>query len=249
MNIKYDILGRPLELYKTHDFCKSGKPVLTVVFLHGIASSSATFANALKYLEGTPSLDNVRFITFDLLGVGKSYKSDDIEYNYTKQLEALDNSLKKLKLDTPLILAGHSMGTLIATRYASKHKKAVSKLILLSPPVYTEKDLDDPRFELAMEGFKKAVSLKDHSVLKDKQFNDSLKKIVKNRNNYQVLCDIAIPTILIYGDTDEIIGIHNIPKLVKANPNIKAIKTIGKHGISHIKYYKVKEILEEDLNA
>lgn len=249
MNIFYDIFKRPLVLHKSHDYCKSGKPVLTVVFLHGIASSSKTFNNTLKYLEGTPSLNDVRFVTFDLLGVGKSYKSDKIEYNYTNQLEALHNSLRKLKIKTPLILVGHSMGTLIATRYASKHKKAVKKLILLSPPAYTAENLDDPKFNLAMEGFKKAVSLKDHSILKDKQFNDSLNKIVKNRNNYQTLLEITIPTILIYGDADEIIGKFNIPKLAKANPNIKAIKTVGKHSISHIKYHKVKELLEEEINA
>ena len=214
LNIKYDLLGKPLELKKTHDFCASGKPRLTVAFIHGIASDSRAFSNALKYLEGTTTLNDVRFITFDLLGSGASYKNDKLNYDYKDQLTALDNSLKKLKLDTPLILVGHSMGTLIVTRYASLHKKAVRQLILVSPPVYTERDLDNPAFEIAMKGFKDAVSVKNRSILREKSFENSIQEIVKNRKNYKTLSEITTPAVLIYGDLDQIIAPRNIPKVI-----------------------------------
>lgn len=249
-NIKYDLLGLPLELKKTHDFCVSGKPELAVVFIHGIASDSRTFNNALQYLEGTVTLNNVRFITFDLLGSGQSYKNDKLNYDYKDQLTALNNSLAKLKLDVPLVLVGHSLGTLIVTRYASTHKKAVKKLILVSPPIYTEKDLDNPAFEIAMKGFKDAVSLKNRAILREKSFNNSIEKIVKNRKNYQTLVEITTPAVLIYGDLDQIIAPRNIPKVVRENTKyISAIKTPGRHGVSREKYGKIREILEEALNA
>ncbi len=248
ISISYDLLKRPLELKKTHDFCPSGNPELTVVFLHGIASSSATFALTLKYLEGTTSLKNVRFVTYDLLGSGESYKSDNLDYGYKDQLTALQNSLEKLKYNTPLVLVGHSMGTLIATRYAHEHKKSVSQLILCSPPVYTEKDLDNPAFELAISSFKEAVSIKNRGILKEKSFNQSLNKIVKNRKNYKRLLELTTPAVLIYGEGDRIIASYNIPKLVKSNPKyLSAVKVPGRHKMVREKYVKIKDALEEML--
>ena len=76
------MFNKKLTLKKTHDFCKSDDPVLTVVMIHGIASDSSTYNHALEYLEGTTSLKNVRFVTFDLLGSGQSLKSDKLNYDY-----------------------------------------------------------------------------------------------------------------------------------------------------------------------
>lgn len=249
MNIRHDLLKRPLELKKTHDFCVSSHPRLTVILLHGIASDSGTFQKALTYLEGTVSLSDIRFVTFDLLGSGQSYKSDKIIYNYTNQLEALDNSIKKLDINTPLIIVGHSMGCLVTVRYADKHRRTVDKLILVSPPMFTPKDLDDVRFDEAMELFKKGVEQRDHSILKNKAFNDSINKIVKNRKNYQTLTNLPLPITIIYGDKDELIASYNIPRSAKDNCHIKTIVTDGKHGFSHEKYNKIRELLEDELHA
>ncbi|MBQ3263604.1 alpha/beta hydrolase [Candidatus Saccharibacteria bacterium] len=248
-SLKYDLLNQPLELKKTHDFCVSGKPVLTVVLIHGIASNSATFSNALKYLEGTRSLKDIRFVTFDLLGAGKSYKNDRLEYNFKEQLDALHRSIEKLNLNTPLILVGHSMGTLITTRYADTHKKKVKKLILVSPPVYTEDDLDNPAFEVALKAFNDAVKVKVHGITKEKSYQNFMKNIVCNRKNYKVLSELKTPAMLIYGELDQIIAPRNIPKVVRENKKyLSAIKTVGRHGMSREKYNKIREILEEEIN-
>ena len=132
-----------LILFKNHDHCAVKKPTLTVVMIHGIASESSTYNGALEYLEKVDALKNVRFVTFDLLGSGKSLKDDNLNYDYKDQLTALHNAIKKLKVKTPLVLVGHSLGTFIVTRYASKHKKMVRNLILISPPIYTLTDLDN----------------------------------------------------------------------------------------------------------
>lgn len=242
---------RELCLKKTHDFSASKEPKLVVVMIHGIASDSTTFNNALKYLEGTRSLKDVRFVTFDLLGSGKSLKSDKLNYDYADQLEALHNAISKLKLDdTPLVLVGHSLGTFIVTRYADTYKKTLKKLILISPPIYTEEDLDNPAFEEAIKVFKDAVALKDRKILQEKAFNNSMEKIVLNRKNYKVLAGLTTPTVLIYGNMDQLIAPHNIPKILKDNPkHLSAIKTEGRHGITHDKYSKMVNILEEVLNA
>lgn len=236
-------------LTKTHDVCRVKTPKLTVVMIHGIASESSTYQKALDYLEDCDSLKEVRFITFDLLGFGKSPKDEELNYNYSEQIEALHNAILKSKIDTPLIIVGHSLGTLIVARYANKYPEGICKLVLISPPIYTEKDLDNPAFAVGIEAFKKAISIKGPKILEEKAFNNSMEKIVLNRNNYQMLTKITIPTILIYGNEDQIIAPRNIPKIVKENQNLSAIKTHGRHSITQDKYIKIEKILEEEINA
>lgn len=242
------MLTKELHLEKTYDQCKSGRPKLTAVFIHGIATDSSSFAKALEFLVNDDELSNIRFVAFDLLGAGKSYSSDDLEYNYDEQLSALDKSIKKLGARTPIVLVGHSMGSLIAMRYASTHGDSIARLVLISPPIYTTRDLDDPLFKKAVDKFCDAVGAKNRDTLTQKSFVNSMKNIVLSRDNYDTLARINIPTTLIYGDADQFIASFNIPKILKDNPdNITAIKTIGRHGVSHEKYAKIAKILKESL--
>ena len=244
--IKYKIFHKPLTLHKAHDFCASKNPKMTVVFIHGIASDASSFNKAINYLESTNSMKDVRFVSFDLLGAGKSYRSGKLNYDYDDQIKALENSIKKLKSRTPLVLVGHSMGTLIATRYASSHKKAVKQLILVSPPVYMEEDVKNPMFKTALDAFRKIVAKKNSKILKDKAFKNEMDLIVSNPKNYKVLAKITTPTTLIYGDADQIIASFNIPRIIKENPKyICQIKTVGGHSVSRDKYVKILDELEE----
>ena len=244
------MLRTKLLLAKTHDFCKVKKPDLTVVFIHGIASDSTTYNNTLAYLEGTTSLKNVRFVAFDLLGSGKSPKSDKFNYDYKDQITALRNSILKLKVKTPLVLVGHSLGSFIVTKYADTYKKSVKKLILISPPVYTLKDLADPKFAAGIEVFIKTVGIKRRNITNDKAFMGSIDKIVLNKNNYKTLENLKTHTVLIYSEADQLIAPYNIPKLLKDNSKyMTAVITIGRHGVARDKYNKVREILEEVLHA
>ena len=145
---------------------------------------------------------------------------------------------------------GHSLGTFIVTRYASLHKDSVKELVLISPPVYSKADFDNPAFEAGIKLFKDAVSLKNRNILNEKSFNNSMENIVLDKKNYDVLAGITIPTVLIYGDKDQFIGLHNFKQLLKENQEyLKAIKTDGHHGVSRSKYSKITEVIVEALNA
>lgn len=217
---------------------------ITVVMIHGIASDASTYNHALEHLESDSDLKRVRFITFDLLGSGTSYSGDELEYDYDDQLTALDNAISELKINTPIVLMGHSLGTFIVTRYASLHPDVIKQLILISPPVYTEKDFDNPAFMEGIEMFKKAVSAKNPEILEEKSFKNSMKKIVLDKKNYKVLSGIKTPTILIYGDEDQLIASFNIPGLIRESENISAIKTHGRHGVTKDKYEEIAKILK-----
>lgn len=241
---------KPLELKKIYDECVSGQARLVVVFVHGIASDATAFGSAIRFLAGTTSLKDIRFVAYDLLGWGKSQKSDTLKYNFTEQLTALHNSLDKLGLNgVPVVLVGHSMGTLIVARYADKYKKSVAELILLSPPIYREADLDAPAMAAGVKIFTDAVALKNRKVLEDRAFSKSLDNIVLDRKNYQTIAGLKTPAVLIYGDADQFIAPQNVRRVAKENPKyITAVSTLGGHGISREKYRKMVPILEEILN-
>lgn len=236
---------KKLILTNTYDVCKSGEPKVCAVLIHGIASDSTTYNEAHEYFEAEESMKDVRVVKLDLLGSGLSLKDDSLNYDYDEQITALHNAILELKSDVPLVLVGHSLGTFIVTRYASIYPKEVTKLILISPPVYKQEDYDNPLFKLGLEAFKKSIEMRSADVLKEKAFIKSMENIVMDRKNYSVLVKVKTPTVIIYGKDDKLIAPHNIPALLKENPNITTIKTSGKHGVSRDKYTRIPAILKE----
>lgn len=232
-----------LTLAKTCDTCTSEDPKYAVILIHGINSSSASYDDAIKYIAEEKKIPDLRVIAFDLLGSGKSLQSDELSYDYEEQMEALTNSIEDLNLEIPIILVGHSMGTFIATRYVKENPGKVQKLILISPPIYTKADLANPAMAVAMDAFKKSLMTKNPEIDKSKAFNNEIKYIVLNPDNYQRLVEIDVPTTMIWGELDKIIASYNIPRVLKTNKNITAILTPGTHGIKKDKYLILARIL------
>lgn len=102
-----------------------------VVLLHGIASSSVTFHFLVPLLESQH-----RVIAIDLLGFGRSPAPESASYSIDEHVAAVARTIASLKLREPFALVGHSMGSIIATRYAARNPRRLVKLVLVSPPVY-----------------------------------------------------------------------------------------------------------------
>ncbi|MDN5274456.1 MAG: alpha/beta hydrolase [Candidatus Saccharibacteria bacterium] len=102
-----------------------------VVLVHGFLSSSSYWSRI------RPSLVRAGYkvISIDLLGFGDAMKPQDIEYGYSDQVEYVGQIARHLKLET-FTLIGHSMGALIAARYAILHPAKLKYLVLLHPPLY-----------------------------------------------------------------------------------------------------------------
>lgn len=105
-----------------------GKPI---VLLHGMAGS-------LRYWEAyIPLLSKThKIIAIDLLGYGKSPQSYG-GYTPQEHIQAMRDTLRSLGVHQPATLVGHSMGSLLALKYAVLYPEEVSKLVLLNMPVYT----------------------------------------------------------------------------------------------------------------
>jgi pimeloyl-ACP methyl ester carboxylesterase len=122
-----------------------------VILLHGIASSSATFDLLVPLLRG-----NYRVISLDLLGFGKSPAPGTASYTLEEHVASVDRTIRSLKLTGRATLVGHSLGSLIAARYAAENPSHLSHLILVSPPIYLPGNtVLDPLERFQMEAYRK----------------------------------------------------------------------------------------------
>ncbi|MFB2555548.1 alpha/beta fold hydrolase [Herbiconiux liangxiaofengii] len=131
---------------------ESEHPGPVVVMLHGIASSAATFHFVVPLVQ-----PGHRVIAIELLGFGGSPQPENAEYTLEEHVAAVVRTIRSLRLGQPFVLVGHSLGCLIAARYAATHEDSVLKLVLVSPPVYLNPaEIGDPRVRLRMAGYLQA---------------------------------------------------------------------------------------------
>lgn len=100
-----------------------------IVLLHGFLASSHYFKFLRRRLAVTHTV-----ISIDLLGFGKSPKPAST-YTYEEQVAAIHATLARLGV-TSFVLAGHSLGALVALRYALVYPEQVTRLGLFQPPMY-----------------------------------------------------------------------------------------------------------------
>ncbi|MEO6199960.1 MAG: alpha/beta hydrolase [Cryobacterium sp.] len=123
-----------------------------VILVHGIASSSVTFRNVIPML--TPGH---RVIALDILGFGGSPAPENCEYTLDDHVDSLAATIRSLKLSAPFTLVGHSLGSLIGTRYAARNRRRVSRLVLVGPPVYlSPADIGDTRVRARVSAYLRA---------------------------------------------------------------------------------------------
>ncbi len=112
-----------------HSNVQGSGPV--VVLLHGYLASSRYWDRVVSRLA-----INHRVISLDLLGFGDSPKPARSRYDYDAQIASIDATLKYLDVRGKFSLAGHSMGALLALRYAREQPDRVQKLTLANMPVF-----------------------------------------------------------------------------------------------------------------
>ncbi len=265
------VLKRPIKYAVAFDN-KVKRPQLTVVFLHGISADSDTWKVTLRQFNSDKELSRVRLIALDLLGFGRSLKADWLQYDSAEYNAALDATLKSLKVKTPVVLIGHSMGSLIAANYAANydyHAKLV-ELILISPPVLMADDLaklpdkvytktygslhkiaeDVPAAEVLAKIVQRFSSFRSQFI-KTTAFERSMQNIILSHDHYRTFVKLHLPTLIIHGHFDPLVLRNNLKRVARGNPHyIKYVSVIGQHDISVGKRAKmlteIKKILKQE---
>jgi pimeloyl-ACP methyl ester carboxylesterase len=122
----------------------------TIVLIHGMAASSNYWQTLIPYLG-----KDKQIIAIDLLGYGHSPMPKDNKYDYVDHTNSITETLDHLGIQKPFVLVGHSMGGLLALRYAAQHPKTVKKLITFGMPVYASPE----EARLLITGGRKSLKL------------------------------------------------------------------------------------------
>ena len=221
----------------------------TVVLLHGIASSSVTFEYVVPLIA-----ERHRAVSIDLLGFGESPVPEYATYTIEEHVAALDRTLRKLRL-REFVLVGHSMGALIAARYAATHRRQITRLVLVSPPVYLVPTEIGTPFDRAAMGLyfrlyeflrankeftiRAAAGLALLSPIKNlldvsernwPAFVASLEKAVESQTTVSDLVQVNAPIHLVYGALDP----FRHPAGLRILENLRGVTTHRVQGVDHV---------------
>lgn len=100
----------------------------TVVLMHGKNFCAATWESTIKAL----TQKGYRVIAPDQIGFCKSSKPQHYQYSFQQLANNTHALLEHLDIDDATIL-GHSMGGMLATRYALMYPDATEQLVLVNP--------------------------------------------------------------------------------------------------------------------
>lgn len=221
--------------YKLHTPIDTGNGP-TIVFLHGLASSSVMWMPLLPRLAITH-----RCIAIDLLGFGGSPKPE-LNYTVDDHVASVDKTIKSLKIKGPVILIGHSMGAVVAARYATIRPKSISRLLLLSCPIpdtspagYSLSSLNSRMHKLLYNGLannrEATLSLMrrvqklipvwfDLSELNWHSFRASMLNTVLVDTATEDIKKVTMPIDMFYGALDQLISTSRLKRIGAKNPNI-----------------------------
>ncbi|PLS81747.1 alpha/beta hydrolase [Candidatus Saccharibacteria bacterium] len=222
-----------------------------VIMLHGIASSSANWDHLIPLLKS-----DYRCISIDLLGFGQSPKPEHSDYTVEQHIQSIHRTIDAIGLRAPFTLIGHSLGSLLATRYARMHPKRINHLIILSPPVYlnpthitdkgarrkTSAYLAAYRYIRTHEKFSMTTALRLTKILpfpsalvltKEtwKPFIKSLEQCIENQTIIEDIAHVRAPIDIFYGLFDQFIVQKNV-KLLGALRNVSVHPVAVDHTVS-----------------
>jgi pimeloyl-ACP methyl ester carboxylesterase len=220
------------------------KPRATVLFIHGIGNSSEAWGKVIQKLP-----DDLRIITIDLLGFGRSPKPRWAIYDVRRQARSVMMTYIRLRLSGRVIIVGHSLGALVAIELAKRYPLVVASLVLCSPPFFnpdplttkfipsTEKILKDIYRSLhkfpdqfvtiSQLAVKFGIINKSFKVTSEDvhSYMGTLEASIVNQTSLQDATRLKLPIRILYGSLDPVIIIRNIKALdaVKENVTIRSI--------------------------
>ena len=200
-----------------------------IVLLHGWGQNIQMMDPIGKNLD-----DNFKITILDLPGFGNS-DIPKFAYTINDYTNLLESFLKELNIKEP-ILIGHSFGGRIAINYASKFK--VKKLVLFGTPFLVRKKnslkvkiLKSLKQIKILNNF--AEKMKNHLGSEDyRNAKGVMREILVNTVNESLetsASKINVPTLLIWGESDQAVPISEAKELEKTITDSALIVLPGSH--------------------
>jgi pimeloyl-ACP methyl ester carboxylesterase len=257
----------PYALHVRHDRRPKKSKRVTVLFIHGLGTNGAFWDHIISKLPA-----DTRVLSIDLLGFGDSKAPSWTVYDAKTQARSVMSTILKLRITTPFIIVGHSLGALVAIEIAKRYPLLVNSLILCSPPVYSDGKSALFRFprneillrrlyrasynhpdrflKIAALAFKYklmrgALTINDGNI---DSYMEALNSMIINQTSLKDAKQLKVPTLIIGGRHDPVIIPKNYRMLAKANPNI-SVKTIKTgHDIVGVYRSTIVEAINDRLN-
>lgn len=208
------------------------------MLLHGFLASKTYWRKLIPVLQKAGH----RVVAIDLLGFGASPKPKTIAYSYDDHLAHIKSALDRLDIETPVSLVGHSMGGLLALRYANRHRREVASVCLLHPPIYqtpeevmsTLRDTGYVYRFLLDSGYRHIVwillrKLGPFSSHSRYSREGSLKNVIAEAAFFKDLKHLRQPLLLIVGNADRKIYQENLETLKPGRHMTISIEDTGHH--------------------
>lgn len=244
---------------------KPKKPQATVLFIHGIGNTGSAWDEVIDRLP-----NDVRIISIDLLGFGDSPSPSWALYNAQTQARSVLATYLKLRIVTPVVIVGHSLGSLVAIEIAKRYPLLVKSMVLCSPPLYSsvKKSPLLPSSDALLRQLYRSATNRPDDFLKlaaiamkyeliNKSFNvtpanvasymAALQSMIINQTSLEDAKGLNTPTTIIRGTLDPFVVAANLKKLAKANKNIHLKSVIAGHEIKGRFVRSVVTTIEEHL--
>jgi len=228
-----------------------GEQVLTLL-IHGAGGSSQHWQPLLPYL-----LDKLCPILIDLPGHGLS--GGTVPSSIDEAAILLDHFLTQLDVEQPIYCVGHSLGGIIAQRFAMLFPERVAKLVLITTSARIQIHVDFLEAALAgkwdLETFRPSFGPDVPKEIQDLVLNEYPKTRVASDSSHFMSLDsldlrrkvstLTVPTLIISGDDDAIISPRHSRFLHKEIPYSTLV--VVPHG-GHYVHVEQPEQVAEALN-
>lgn len=242
----------------------SGTPL---VLLHGLGNNHKSWEFVLEHIDKS----KWRVIVPDLLGFGDAPKPD-IAYTPADHADAVIATLDKLGIDE-VVIAGHSMGCIVAINIAARYPKRVRRLALFGAPLYKQKprtggwwhkfiraeglyfslfEVVKNNPEAVQAGGKIADELvpfvKGMEITEETwpAYRQSLDHTIMQYETYKQATKLRVPTLFVNGVFDFFIIRRNARDIRKANRHYVRVKrTLGPHELTPRQGRTVAKIIDK----
>lgn len=225
---------------ETHATAQGEGPVLLI--LHGWGSSS----NSWTRIQGELAKDGFCVVCLDMPGFGETSPPSEA-WGVDSYASFVLTFIDSMSVER-IVLLGHSFGGQVAVKIAAEHPEIVEKLILVAPAVFRQ---ETGLSQKTLSALAKAAGSLMYLFPIDKLRNNarSLLYMMLRRRDYLraegvmrdvfgrvvredvsgLACKITAPTLLLWGEQDNLVPIEDAHALQKriANSELRIIPSAG----------------------